>query len=492
MQSAKVYFVLSACNFTSVFNLISFICIYTIGKERIMTFPEIVSLIDGWVWGVPMIIVLLGTHIFMTIRTGFVQKHVIKGIKLSITPDQEGTGEVSQFGALATALAATIGTGNIVGVSTALIAGGPGAVLWMWLTGVFGMASKYGESYMSIKYRVQTKEGRMLGGAMYALERGLNMKWLAVLFALFAALAAFGIGCMTQANSISTAFSTNFGIPTWIVGIIVAVFLGIVIIGGVQSITKVTSMLVPFMAIFYVVGCIIVLIINRAYIGEAIAWIVTAAFSPKAGFGGLAGFAVGQAIRYGCARGLFSNESGMGSAPLVAAAAKTKNPARQALVSMTGTFWDTVIICLLTGLTLVSAVCKDPSLGATMADKTVLTFTVFETIPVIGKPLIAIALALFAFSTLLGWSYYGERAAEYLAGSKIILPYKLLFVIFAFVGSVIALDTVWNIADILNGLMVIPNVVGMLLLSGMIAKEGNYFIQHLDEEDKTEVPVVDR
>ena len=457
-----------------------------------MSFADIVSTVDGWVWGVPMIIVLLGTHIFMTIRTGFVQKHVIKGIKLSITPDQEGTGEVSQFGALATALAATIGTGNIVGVSTALIAGGPGAILWMWLTGVFGMASKYGESYMSIKYRVQSKDGRMLGGAMYALERGLNMKWLAILFARFAALAAFGIGCMTQANSISTAFSQNFGIPSWIVGIIVAVCLGIVIIGGVQSITRVTSMLVPFMAIFYVVGCIIVLIINRAYVGEAIVWIVTAAFSPKAGFGGLAGFAVGQAIRYGCARGLFSNESGMGSAPLVAAAAKTKNPARQSLVSMTGTFWDTVVICLLTGLTLVSSVCKDPSLGATMADKTVLTFTVFETIPVIGKPLIAIALALFAFSTLLGWSYYGERAAEYLAGSKIILPYKLLFVIFAFVGSVTALDTVWNLADILNGLMVIPNVIGMIMLSGMIAKEGNYYIQHLDEEDKTEIPVVDR
>ena len=457
-----------------------------------MSFADIVSTVDGWVWGVPMIIVLLGTHIFMTIRTGFVQKHVIKGIKLSITPDQEGTGEVSQFGALATALAATIGTGNIVGVSTALIAGGPGAILWMWLTGVFGMASKYGESYMSIKYRVQSKDGRMLGGAMYALERGLNMKWLAIIFALFAALAAFGIGCMTQANSISTAFSQNFGIPSWIVGIIVAVCLGIVIIGGVQSITRVTSMLVPFMAIFYVVGCIIVLIINRAYVGEAIVWIVTAAFSPKAGFGGLAGFAVGQAIRYGCARGLFSNESGMGSAPLVAAAAKTKNPARQSLVSMTGTFWDTVVICLLTGLTLVSSVCKDPSLGATMADKTVLTFTVFETIPVIGKPLIAIALALFAFSTLLGWSYYGERAAEYLAGSKIILPYKLLFVIFAFVGSVTALDTVWNLADILNGLMVIPNVIGMIMLSGMIAKEGNYYIQHLDEEDKTEIPIVDR
>ncbi len=456
-----------------------------------MSFADIVSFIDGIVWGVPLIVILLGTHIFMTVRTGFVQKHVAKGIKLSVTPDKDGEGEVSQFGALATALAATIGTGNIVGVSTALIAGGPGAILWMWLTGVFGMASKYGESYMSIKYRVQTKDGRMLGGAMYALERGLNLKWLAVLFALFGAFAAFGIGCMTQANSISTAFHDNFGIPAWIVGIIVAVFLAVVIIGGVQSITKVTSMLVPFMALFYVVGCIIVLIINRAYIGEAFSWIITAAFAPKAGFGGLAGFAVGNAVRYGCARGLFSNESGMGSAPLVAAAAKTKNPARQALVSMTGTFWDTVIICLLTGLTLVSAVCKNPSLGETMADKTVLTFTVFETIPVIGKPLIAIALALFAFSTLLGWSYYGERCAEYLAGSKIILPYKVAFVIFAFVGSVTALDTVWNLADILNGLMVIPNVIGMIMLSGMIAKEGNYFIKHLDEESKDEVPVID-
>ncbi len=453
-------------------------------------FSNIISIIDGALWGIPLIIILLGTHIFMTIRTGFVQKHVFKGIKLSVTPDAEGEGEVSQFGALATALAATIGTGNIVGVSTALIAGGPGAILWMWLTGVFGMASKYGESYMSVKYRVQTEDGRMLGGAMYALERGLHQKWLAVLFATFAAIAAFGIGCMTQANSISTAFSQNFGVPAWIVGIIVAVFLAIVIIGGVKSITKVCSYLVPFMALFYIVGCAIVLIMNGHFVWDAIVLICQSAFTPKAGFGGLAGFAVGQAVRYGCARGLFSNESGMGSAPLVAAAAKTKNPARQALVSMTGTFWDTVVVCLLSGLTLVSSVLKDPSLGASMADKTVLTFTVFEQIPVLGKPLITIALALFAFSTLLGWSYYGERGAEYLFGSKIILPYKIMFVIMAFVGSVIELDLVWNIADILNGLMVIPNVIGMIGLSGVIAKEGGYYIKHIDEEDGTKIPVV--
>jgi AGCS family alanine or glycine:cation symporter len=453
-------------------------------------FANAVSTIDGILWGIPLIVILLGTHIFMTIRTGFVQKHVFKGIKLSVTPDPEGTGEVSQFGALATALAATIGTGNIVGVSTALISGGPGAILWMWLTGVFGMASKYGESYMSVKYRVQTEDGRMLGGAMYALERGLHQKWLAILFALFAALAAFGIGCMTQANSISTAFSQNFGIPVWITGIFVALLLGIVIIGGVKSITRVCSLLVPFMALFYVAGCAIILIMNGRFVGPAIVLICQSAFTPKAGFGGLAGFAVGQAIRYGCARGLFSNESGMGSAPLVAAAAKTKNPARQALVSMTGTFWDTIVICALSGLTLVSSVLKDPSLGSTLADKTVLTFTVFGQIPVLGKPLITIALALFAFSTLLGWSYYGERGAEYLLGSKVILPYKFLFVAMSFVGSVIELDLVWNIADILNGLMVIPNVIGMIALSGIIAREGGYYIKHIDEADNTEIPVI--
>lgn len=463
---------------------------YYFGKEKSMSFSDIVSTVDGWLWGLPLIIILLGTHIYMTIRTGFVQKHLFKGIKLSITPDEEGTGEVSQFGALATALAATIGTGNIVGVSTALIAGGPGAVLWMWLTGVFGMASKYGETYMSVKYRVQSEDGRMLGGAMYALQRGLHAKWLGILFALFGAFAAFGIGCMTQANSISVAFSQNFGAPSWIVGLIVCIMLAIVILGGVKSITKVTTWFVPFMAIFYIVGCIIVLVINHAVLGDTIVWIVTAAFAPKAGFGGLAGFAVGQAIRYGCARGLFSNESGMGSAPLVAAAAKTRNPVRQSLVSMTGTFWDTVVICALTGLTLVSAIVKDPSLGATMEDKTVLTFKVFEIIPVIGKPLIAIALALFAFSTLLGWSYYGERCAEYLCGSKIIVPYKIVFVIMAFVGAVIELDLVWNIADILNGLMVIPNVIGMIGLSGIIAKEGGYFLKHMDEESNDEVPVI--
>ena len=454
-------------------------------------FAEIVSQIDGIVWGIPMIVILFGTHLFMTFRTGIVQRHLFKGIRLSVSKDEDGEGEISQFGALATALAATIGTGNIVGVATAVVSGGPGAVFWMWIIGVFGMATKYSETLMSVKYRVQTKDGRMLGGAMYALERGIGQKWLAVLFALFAALAAFGIGCMTQSNSIASACEENFGVPTWITGILLAALVAIVIIGGVKSISKVCEKLVPFMAIFYVLGCIIILIINYQYILPAVVLILKSAFSVQAGFGGLAGFAVTEAIRFGCARGLFSNESGLGSAPLVAAAAKTKNPVRQSLISMTGTFWDTVVICLMTGLTLVSSVLANPEVAsAVSAGDSVLTFEVFAQIPVIGRPLITISLALLAFSTILGWSYYGEKAAEYLVGSGVMKLYKLLFVILAFVGTVSSLQLVWNIADILNGLMVIPNVIGVLALSGVIVAESRKYIDNLDAVSRDTIPVV--
>lgn len=454
-------------------------------------FAEIVSQIDGIVWGIPMIVILFGTHLFMTFRTGIVQRHLFKGIRLSVSKDEDGEGEISQFGALATALAATIGTGNIVGVATAVVSGGPGAVFWMWIIGVFGMATKYSETLMSVKYRVQTKDGRMLGGAMYALERGIGQKWLAVLFALFAALAAFGIGCMTQSNSIASACEENFGVPTWITGILLAALVAIVIIGGVKSISKVCEKLVPFMAIFYVLGCIIILIINYQYILPAVVLILKSAFSVQAGFGGLAGFAVTEAIRFGCARGLFSNESGLGSAPLVAAAAKTKNPVRQSLISMTGTFWDTVVICLMTGLTLVSSVLANPEVAsAVSAGDSVLTFEVFAQIPVIGRPLITISLALFAFSTILGWSYYGEKAAEYLVGSGVMKLYKLLFVILAFVGTVSSLQLVWNIADILNGLMVIPNVIGVLALSGVIVAESRKYIDNLDAVSRDTISVV--
>ena len=454
-------------------------------------FAEIISQIDAVVWGVPMIVILFGTHLFMTFRTGIIQKHLLKGIRLSVAKDEEGEGEISQFGALATALAATIGTGNIVGVATAVISGGPGAVFWMWMIGIFGMATKYSETLMSVKYRVQTKDGRMLGGAMYALERGIGQKWLAVLFAIFAALAAFGIGCMTQSNSIASACEENFGLPSWIAGILIAALVAIVIIGGVKSISKVCEKLVPFMAIFYVLGCIIILIMNYKFIIPAVVLIVKSAFTVQAGFGGMAGFAVSEAIRFGCARGLFSNESGLGSAPLVAAAAKTKNPVRQSLISMTGTFWDTVVICLMTGLTLVSSVLANPDVASALANgDSVLTFEVFAQIPVIGRPLITISLALFAFSTILGWSYYGERAAEYLVGSGVMKIYKLLFVVLAFVGTVSSLELVWNIADILNGLMVIPNVIGVLALSGVIVAEGKKYLSNLDAVSGDVAPVV--
>ncbi len=447
---------------------------------------------DAFLWGLPLIIVLLGTHLFCTIRTGFIQKHTFKGIKLSVTPDPDGEGEVSQFGALTTALAATIGTGNIIGVATAVASGGPGAVFWMWMTGVLGIATKYMETAMSVKYREQTEDGRMIGGAFTALERGLHAKWLGVLFALFGAIAAFGIGCMTQANSISTALKQNFGLPEWVAGILVAVFTAIVIIGGVKSITMVTEKLVPFMAAFYVIGSIWVMIMNGHFVGEALVLIIKSAFSVQAGAGGLFGYSVAVALRYGCARGLFSNESGMGSAPIVAASAKTRNPVRQSLVSMTGTFWDTVVICLLTGLTLVSSALAHPEFieAGSNTDTTVLTFHAFGLIPVVGRPIIALSLALFAFSTILGWSYYGERCAEYLCGPKIIMPYKIAFVVLSFVGCVIALNTVWTIADILNGLMVIPNVIGVWLLSGHLMEDVHKYVHNIDEVDPTPIPVV--
>ncbi|MCH3965945.1 MAG: alanine:cation symporter family protein [Clostridium sp.] len=443
--------------------------------------------IDSALWGVPMIVVLFGTHIFFTFRTGFIQRKIFTGIKLSVTKDSDSEGDVSQFGALSTALAATVGTGNIIGVSTAITLGGPGAVLWMWLTGVLGIATKYAESLISVKYRVKTENGSMLGGAMYALERGLNMKWLGIIFCIFTTVAAFGIGCSTQTNAISSTLKDSFGIPMWASGIIITVFIGVVIIGGVQSITKVCERLVPFMAIFYLMGCLIILIMNVDVLGQAITTIVAAAFSPSAAGGGFIGSTVAVACRYGAARGLFSNEAGMGSAPIVAAAAKTRNPVRQALVSMTGPFWDTVVICLMTGLVIVSSIIKNPAIDTKTSS--LLTSAAWHQIPVVGSVIIAIALTTFALSTVLGWSYYGERAAEYLFGRNIIKPYRVLWVIVAFIGTIASLNLVWTIADILNALMVIPNVIAMFLLNGVIVSETKKYINNLDlpSEEKEKV-----
>ena len=442
-----------------------------------------------------MIVLLLGTHIFMTFRTGFIQRKTFTGIKLSVTRDPNAPGDVRQFQALTTALASTIGTGNIIGVGTAIFLGGPGAVFWCWITGVFGIATKYAESLIGVKYRVKTPDGKMQGGAMYALERGLGLKWLGVLFAAFAVVASFGIGCGTQINAIAEVIQNNVPvkIPALAIGVVGGLFTGIVIIGGIQSIASVCEKLVPFMAFFYVLGCIGILAVNRDYLGAALTAIVQMAFVPGAVAGGLVGRGIMMAAQFGVARGLFSNESGLGSAPLVASAAQTRNPVRQALVSATGTFWDTVVVCAMTGLVLVSTIMKNPDINMDMIENGgQLTTAAFNQIPVLGPLILVVGIITFAWSTILGWSYYGERCAQYLWGKKSILPYKILFVLVVVIGPVMALDLVWTISDILNAFMAVPNLIAVLLLSGVIAKDTKYYLGHLDELDTTEIPTVDR
>ncbi len=448
------------------------------------------------VWGVPMILLLLGTHIYLTYKTGFIQRKVPLGIKLFITKDDSSAGDVSQFQALTTALASTIGTGNIIGVGTAVYLGGPGAVFWCWITGVFGIATKYAESLISVKYRVQSKDGRMLGGAMYALERGLNMKKMAVAFALFAMIASFGIGCATQINAIAEVFDSNFafaGVPRIYIGIIFGILTAFIIIGGIKSIARVCANLVPFMAVFYILASIYILFLNYDYLFPALKSIITLAFAPGSVEGGLIGQGIIIAARFGIARGLFSNESGLGSAPLVASAAQTKNPVRQALVSATGTFWDTVVFCLITGIIIVSTVMKYPEVNMiNFQNGGQMTTAAFNQIPYFGSFILIIALTTFAYSTILGWSYYGERCAEYLFGRKAILPYKLLYIAVLIFAPVLALDMVWTIADILNAFMAVPNLIAVLLLSSQISNDTKFYIDNIDHTHKEEIPVVDK
>ena len=430
-----------------------------------------------------MIILLLGTHIFLTIRLRCPQRYLWTAIKLSIRKDKGSKGDVSQFGALATALAATIGTGNIVGVATAVALGGPGAVLWCWLTGLFGISTKYAEGLLAVKYREKTPEGRMLGGPMYALEKGLGWKWMAILFAVFTAIASFGIGNTVQANAIATLTFETYDISPYITGIVIMLLTGAVVLGGIKSIARVCTMLVPFMAFFYVIGCIVILFMNGTYVWPAMKLICESAFSPQAAGGGFVGGTVMMAARYGIARGLFSNESGMGSAPIVASAAQTRNPVRQALVSSSGTFWDTVVICALTGLVIVSSIIAYPDIsyenGAT------LTKLAFSKIPYIGAPLLTFGLLTFAFSTILGWELYGERAVEYLGylkkkDSKTKYQpkniYRVLYIIAIFFGAVMNLTVVWNLADCMNALMAIPNLLSLLFLSGILVKETREYL----------------
>ena len=433
-------------------------------------------------WGWPMIILLLGTHLYLTIILRFPQRKIFTAIRLSVKKDPNAQGDVSQFGSLATALAATIGTGNIVGVATAIALGGPGAVLWCWLTGVFGISTKYAEGLLAIKYREVTPQGKMIGGPMYALEKGLRMRWLAVLFAVFTAFASFGIGSTVQANAISTLTSEVYTVSPYISGLVICLLTAAVVLGGVKSIARVCGMLVPFMALVYVLGCIYIIGVNAQYVWPAVKLIVEAAFTPEAAGGGFIGSTVMTAARFGIARGLFSNESGLGSAPIVAAAAQTRNPVRQALVSSTGTFWDTVVICALTGIVIVSSVLAYPDI--TFESGSTLTKEAFAKIPFIGTPLLTFGLTTFAFSTILGWCYYGERAVEYLKGYRWVIAYRIAYIAAVFIGSIMSLQMVWNFADCMNALMAIPNLISILALSGILVHETRKYLwrNRLDEE----------
>ncbi|WP_374724466.1 alanine/glycine:cation symporter family protein [Calidifontibacillus erzurumensis] len=445
-----------------------------------MTFLDIVNMVSGWVWGPPLLVLIVGTGIFLTLRLGFLQVTTLPyALKLAFSKNQDhkSEGDISHFQALMTALAATVGTGNIVGVATAVVLGGPGAVFWMWLSAFFGMATKYAEAILAVKYRIEDKNGEMAGGPMYYLERGLGQKWLGVLFAFFGAIAAFGIGNMVQTNSVSSVVQATFHVPTWITGVVLTVLTALVILGGIKSIGRVTAFFVPIMALFYLIAGLIIMIMNISEVPGAIGLILKSAFTGDAVVGG----SIGAAIRWGVARGVFSNEAGLGSAPIAAAAAKTDYPARQALVSMTQVFIDTIIICSITGITLVmGGIYHD---GLKGAELTTATFELLIGAP--GPYIVAIGLIFFAYSTVLGWAYYGEKCFSYLFGESAIKYYRIVYVLAVFVGAVATLDTVWGIADIMNGLMAFPNLIGLLGLSGVIVAETKRFRQTMLEEKRS-------
>ncbi len=471
------------------------------------TLSHILESISAALWGYPLIILLVGTHLYLTVRLKFPQRKILTAIKLSVTKDKDGSGDVSQFSALATALAATIGTGNIIGVGTAVALGGPGAVLWCWLTGVLGIATKYGEGLLAVKYRRVSEKGHMVGGPMYALEYGLNARWAGVLFAVFTILASLGIGSSVQANAISTLAYDVMGVDLWVSGLVITVLTALVVAGGIKSIAKVCTALVPLMAFVYIIGCVVILCINADFVLPAIQLICTSAFNPEAAGGGFVGTTIMMAARYGIARGLFSNESGLGSAPIVAAAAKTKNPVRQALVSSSGTFWDTVVICALTGIVIVSSVLAlmgptslnaseiGAQFGSLLAehlpnmDGGTLTKLAFSEIPVVGTPLLMFGLFTFAFSTILGWTIYASRAVEYVFGYRGVKYYVWVYIATVFTGAVLNLNTVWTLADIFNGLMAIPNLFALIFLCGVMVKDTDKYLwgNRLNEEEKGEI-----
>lgn len=427
----------------------------------------LVATLSGIVWGPYMLTLLVGTGLYLTILLKGMQFRVLPhALKLIFSKEKNQDGDISHFAALMTALAATVGIGNIVGVATAITLGGPGAVFWMWVTGLVGMATKYSEAVLAVKYREEGKHG-MRGGPMYYLSKGAGLPWLGTLFAIFTACAAFGIGNMTQANATAKAFETTFQIPVEITGIFLTLLTGLVILGGIKTIGKFTSFIVPFMILAYVMCSLWVLAVHANAIPEAFRLIFYHAFNPSAASGGFIGATVAAAMRYGIARGVFSNESGLGSAPIAAAAAKTDDPVKQALVSMTQTFIDTLVVCTMTALVILTA--TSWTQGVDAGELT--SASMAETLGNKGNIIIAIATAFFAFSTLIGWSYYGEKAIEFLFGSKAIKIYRVFFTVAVMIGAMTSLNFVWNFSDLMNGLMAIPNLIGLLLLSKIIKQE---------------------
>jgi AGCS family alanine or glycine:cation symporter len=438
--------------------------------EFLSTLDVIVGKVGAFAWGPPMLILLVGTGFWLTFALRGLQfrklGHALYLALIKRKEDSDQPGDITHFQALMTALSATVGTGNIAGVATAIAVGGPGALFWMWITGLVGMATKYAEAVLAVKYREVDEKGEMCGGPMYYISKGLNLPWLGTIFAVFASIAAFGIGNMVQSNSVADAVEATYHIPPFVTGIVLMVCTAAVVLGGIKKIGKVTGVLVPIMIVFYMAGASYIIIANIAEVPAALIFIVKQAFNPTAAVGGFAGASIMLAIRMGVARGVFSNESGLGSAPIAAAAAQTKSPITQALVSMTQTFIDTIVVCTMTGLVLIISGLW--SNGETGAELTTMAFAA-------GMPggahVVTIGIILFAYSTILGWCYYGEKSIEYLFGVKAVLPYRIVFVCFVGVGAIAKLSLVWNISDTLNGLMAIPNLIGLLFLTPVVVSE---------------------
>ena len=435
--------------------------------------------IDNFVWGPPLLLLLVGTGAYFTFKLGLIQiRHLPTALKLvfSKSSSSSAKGDVSSFAALCTALSATIGTGNIVGVATAIKVGGPGALFWMWLAALFGMATKYAECLLAVKYRKTDSKGEMLGGPMYYLRDGVGSKWLANLFALFTiGVACFGIGTFPQVNAILDAASITFSLPRTGSAVVLTLLVALVTLGGIQSISKVATKVVPTMAVVYVVACLSVIVLNADKLADAVQLVLVSAFTPTAASGGFLGASIMLAIQSGIARGVFSNESGLGSAPMAAAAAKTDSCVKQGLISMTGTFFDTIIICTMTGLALIlTGAWQTDFAGAAMTTHAFATGLNSDTL---GPMLVSVGLIFFAFTTILGWNYYGERCVVYLFGQKAVLPFKVLFIVLVALGSVMKLDMIWIIADIVNGLMAIPNLIGLVLLRSVVIEETKLFFQ---------------